>query len=191
MNNLSAVSEKNFNLDQQRLKLLTQESPQTLETYIAGQHCTVKILIPNYLSQLQRFYRQHGFSNIETAKQLSGIDYQFQHFGLEIHFHQPNELCLHDENLNLDEGIKQLIELFGPVIIKNAYLTIETRDIGHRNRFPHLKFHYDRSPGQKTIYSVYTRNPFDTEQVKPRISSTLFIPNNNNAVVEFLVFMSR
>ena len=119
----------------------------------------------------------------------------FKHFGISIVFNEPTEIILHDKNMFLSDTVKSLIDMFGAVIIKNAYLDSEQRDIGHRNRFPQLSFHIDRNPSQVTHYSLYTRNPFDAEQVKPRTSMTLFIPylvavlqgikeNNNNIADE-------
>jgi len=49
--------------------------------------------------------------------------------------------------------------------------------MGHRNKFPHLNFHIDRTSKQETVYSMYTRDPFDEEQKYPRESSTLFAAN--------------
>ena len=40
-----------------------------------------------------------------------------------------------------------------------------------------MKFHRDRNEFQPTPYSLYTRDPFDEEQMQPRTSSTLFIAN--------------
>lgn len=67
--------------------------------------------------------------------------------------------------------------MVGAVVIKNVYLDSEHRNMGHRNRFPQLNFHVDRSEKQPTHYSMYTRNPFDNEQKHPRKSSTLFVPS--------------
>ena len=72
-------------------------------------------------------------------------------------------------------GLHPIIKEVGAVIIKNAYLDSEHRDMGHRNRFPQLNFHVDRSEKQPTHYSMYTRNPYDEEQKHPRKSSTLFV----------------
>jgi hypothetical protein len=84
---------------------------------------------------------------------------------------------MHDENLKILGDAKQLIELFSVVTLLNACVDKKFRDICHRNRFPHLSFHRDRNENQPTPYSLYTRNPYDPLQCKPRISSTLFVTN--------------
>jgi hypothetical protein len=94
-----------------------------------------------------------------------------------IAFANSTELECHDDEMVLDEGLRQLIARVGAVIIRNAYMVAKFRDRGHRNRFPHLNFHIDRSVNQPTQYSMYTRNPFDDEQKYPRTSSTLFVPS--------------
>ena len=44
----------------------------------------------------------------------------FEHFGVEIAFHQPTELALYSDEYHLDKNLKPLIDAFGPVLIKNA-----------------------------------------------------------------------
>jgi len=171
------IAAPEFTINQQLLATLAGDPAATVEAVIAGQPCSVNIVIPYYVGRLRDFYSVDVFSGLDAAIKTSGIDFSFQHFGLNIHFHQPTEISLHDADMALIPVIKQLVEKFGPVIIKNTYFTSEVRDLGHRNRFPHLKFHYDRSVLQPTVYSLYARNPFDDEQKSPRIASTLFIPN--------------
>ncbi len=40
-----------------------------------------------------------------------------------------------------------------------------------------IGFHIDRSPNQPTPYSMFTRDPFDSEQAEPRTALTLFVAN--------------
>jgi len=172
-----AVALPKFTINQQLLAQLQSNPTVAVESVIAGQSCSIKIVIADYSNSLRDFYSRDVYTDLNTAIKASGIGYAFRHFGLTINFHQPTEISLHDETMALDPAIKQLVEIFGPVIIRNAYFSAQARGLGHHNRFPHLKFHYDRSVLQPTVYSLYTRNPFDDEQKFPRIASTLFIPN--------------
>jgi hypothetical protein len=84
---------------------------------------------------------------------------------------------MHDDEMNLDDHLRDIVDTYGPLILKNIYIDSEHRNVGHRNRFPHLNFHRDRSASSPTHYSLFSRDPFDSEQVEPRTSSTLFVPN--------------
>ncbi|MEE8059842.1 MAG: hypothetical protein V3T17_18720 [Pseudomonadales bacterium] len=166
-----------FLLQPHTLSQLLSHPGEVFISTILGKQCSINIIIPSHLKHLEAFYHPGILSNIDIAQQESGIPYEHLHFGLKIHFNQPMELQLHDSEMDFAPIIKQLIKQFGVVIIKNAYLHSEVRNLGHRNKFPHLKFHYDRTELQSTVYSLYSRNPFDEEQKKPRIASTLFAPN--------------
>lgn len=137
---------------------------------------TAKIIFPNYEQQISDYYSDIILGNLKQFSTHCDIPFTFTHFGIEIRFYQAAELILHDDQFLLDEGLRQLISAGGAVIIKNAYMNDQHRDMGHRNRFPHLNFHVDRTANQPTHYSMYSRNPFDEEQQHPRTSSTLFIP---------------
>jgi len=138
---------------------------------------SAKIALPDYNQRLLKHYSQILHGNIVSYSQRVQIPYAYTHYGLIIDFENPVEVALHTEEMVLDEGLRELIARIGPVIIRNAYMVSRYRDQGHRNRFPHLNFHIDRSENQPTQYSMYTRNPFDSEQQFPRTSSTLFIPS--------------
>lgn len=162
------------------LKIIEQliSMPESqLECFENNNKITAQILIPHYIASLRQFYGEKLLPNIEVVKHRFGIGFTMQHFGLKIRFAKPVSLNLHDKNMDLSEICKRLITLFGTVIIENAYLPDSIRDIGHKNRFPHLNFHRDCNESQPTPYSLYTRNPFDPTQAEPRTSSTLFIPN--------------
>ena len=156
---------------------LIKTPEQPISCQIANAEATLTIAISHYTEKLQNHYGENIFPDIEKACQRSGIDYQTKHFGLHIAFEQPTELDLHDAQLNLLGDLKSLIKHFEVVTIENAHLHHQFKDIGHRNRFPHLKFHRDRNETQPTPYSLYTRDPRCPEQHQPRISSTLFISN--------------
>lgn len=134
-----------------------------------------RIIIPYYKQKVASFYQQYLDSDIDQYCRNHHFPLVFQHFGIEIKFESPLQLRLHDDEMMMNTNMHQLIKEAGAVIIKNAYLDSEHRSMGHRNRFPQLNFHVDRSENQPTHYSMYTRNPFDDEQKYPRTSSTLFV----------------
>lgn len=142
-----------------------------------GRGYKAKIVIPDYFTRINEHYRDITKGNLDNICRQAQIPFSFTHFGVEIHFAEAAELSLHDDELTLEDGLHQLIAAVGAVIIKNAYLSDKLRKVGHRNRFPHLNFHVDRTANQPTHYSMYARDPFDEEQQFPRTSSTLFLPN--------------
>jgi hypothetical protein len=154
-------------------KLLRQ--PETAQTGTLGPHrFRARIAIPHYIKRIESFFEQ---KNIPQFSQRVEVPCNFRHFGLVIDFADAVELQLHDEDLVLADGLRYCISQTGPVILRNVFLPSPLRSFGHRNRFPHLNFHIDRNANQATRYSVYTRDPFDSEQRFPRTSSTLFIAN--------------
>lgn len=138
---------------------------------------TAKIILPNYRERLTKYYAMVLTGDLFAYSQRVNIPFTFSHYGVIIDFDEPTELVLHDDDMVLNNGLREIIAQVGPVIIRNAYLTAKYRDRGHRNRFAHLNFHVDRSENQPTHYSMYTRDPFDDEQKHPRTASTLFIPS--------------
>ncbi len=135
------------------------------------------IIIPSLRKKIIAHYKDILQENLDSFCRKVEVPFCFDHFGLVIAFSNPMELILHNEKMEIDEGLRTLIAAVGPVVIKNVYLDKTSRELGHRNRFPNLNFHVDRSVGQREIYSMYTCNPFDEEQQHPRPSSTLFIAN--------------
>jgi len=49
--------------------------------------------------------------------------------------------------------------------------------VDQRNIFPDLNFHVDRGGQQESLYSLFTRDPFNETQKEPRTSSTVTIAN--------------
>lgn len=143
----------------------------------AGVGYRLKIAIPDYARHIGEYYREMLTVDLSSLSIQVKIPFSFTHFGLVCEFNNPVELSLHDDDMCLDSKIRSLVDRIGPVMIRNAYLSSQKRNIGHRNRFPHLSFHVDRSPNQPTPYSMFTRDPFDPEQVEPRSASTLFVAN--------------
>ena len=144
---------------------------------INGVEYSAKIAIPNYKKNIESYFNDIIEGNLQKECIQFGIPLNFDHFGLVIKFVKPIELNLYDEELNLPDGLCDIMAKVGPIILKNTYFESSAREYGHRNRFPHLQFHIDRSEKQVTRYSLYTRNPFDDEQKHPRTASTLFIAN--------------
>jgi len=142
-----------------------------------GHAYQARIVIPEYHTRLVNHYRDVLPEALNQFCQHLEIPYGFHHLGVQIDFEAATELALHNSDGVLDEGLRQIIARTGPVIIRNAYMVAKFREGSHRNRFPHLNFHIDRSANQPTQYSMYTRNPFDDEQQHPRTSSTLFVPS--------------
>lgn len=138
---------------------------------------TAEIVIPNYRDRLIDHYSSLLGEGLDSFCQQIQIPFHYRHYGLMIYFEKPVELELHNEQGVLDAGLRDIIARNGPVIIKNACIVKKMRAHGHRNRFPHLNFHIDRSDNQPTQYSMYSRDPFDAEQRYPRTASTLFVPS--------------
>ncbi|MFT4930057.1 MAG: hypothetical protein ACI8WB_006193, partial [Phenylobacterium sp.] len=159
------------------IESLLKDPYKVIPAMVGNSQAHIHINIPDYFNQLQQFYGNTILPDLPTVIHRSGIDFDTLHFGLVICFEEPVILTMHNQALELLGNSKALISQFEVVTIINASLDQESRDYGHRNRFPHLKFHRDRNELQPTPYSLYTRNPFDPEQRKPRISSTVFIAN--------------
>lgn len=145
--------------------------------WVGSLRVTTRFVIPDYPAQISAYYKDLLPGGLQNCVNQSGIPFNYNQFGLQFQFEQATELELHDNDMNLDPGVKALADQFGPVIFKNAYLSLEKRSMGHRNRFPHLSFHVDRSPMQPTPYSIFSRDPFDPEQSEPRTASTLLTAN--------------
>ena len=171
------------------LKQLIKNPQVVIEGQFGSSPYAARIALPDYSTRLLQQYNSILQGDIYGYSKRVQIPYSYTHYGVIIDFVKAAELVLHDEDMVLDEGLRQIIAETGPVIIRNAYMAAKFRDQGHRNRFPHLNFHIDRSENQPTQYSMYTRNPFDSEQQYPRTSSTLFVPSlvgNLQAVKEGL-----
>ena len=159
------------------LKTLLNQPHREVTGRYNGTEYVARLVIPDYAARINEHYRDITKGNLANICQQARIPFNFSHFGVELHFQESIELTLHDDELNLAPGLHELIAGVGAVIIKNAYMPDKLRKVGHRNRFPHLNFHVDRTANQPTHYSMYARDPFDEEQRYPRTSSTLFFPN--------------
>jgi len=155
------------------LNQLLQRPGTPLEGKLDQSPYKATIVIANFKQRISSHFKTLLPNGLDAFCHQIGIPWQFQHFGILINFERPTELILHDDDRTLDDGLRFLMAQTGPVIIRNAYLSIKHRGYGHRNRFPHLNFHVDRSADQPDHYSMYTRDPTDPEQIQPRTVSTL------------------
>lgn len=170
---MTDIFSSHFNLAWLNKLLLTQD--KVLSGVFLNSAYEARIAIPNYKQRIAEHYKDILNVNIDQYCVQVGLPLAFNHFGLVLKFEKPLQLHLHDNDMTMVDSLHPLIREVGSIIIKNAYLDSERRSMGHRNRFPQLNFHVDRSEKQPTHYSMYTRNPFDDEQKHPRTSSTLFI----------------
>lgn len=135
------------------------------------------IVIPNFKQRISAHYQDLLPNGLDNYCAKVEIPCQFAHFGLEIYFDKPVEIMLHDDDMQLDPSLHHLMAAVGPVVFKNVYFNSHHRSVGHRNRFPNLNFHVDRTANQPTPYSMYARDPKDPEQMHPRTASTLMTAN--------------
>lgn len=157
-------------------KLIRNPGHQITDS-IGNNRYTAKLAIPNYRRNIERHFKDIIEQSLQHECKTKNIPFNFEHFGVEINFHSSIEISAYDSDLVLHHGLCEIMEKIGPIILRNVHLEPDLRNEGHRNRFPNLQFHIDRSIKQTTRYSFYTRDPFDEEQKKPRTASTLFIAN--------------
>ena len=140
---------------------------------VTGLHCGVgykaRVAIPHHADNVAKHY------GLRLAQ--SAVPLQYPHFGAIIEFNSPIELAVCDENRVLDPGLREIVDVLGPVILRNAYLPERNRREGQRNIFPSLRFHFDRGSTQEDRYSLFWRDPFDEIHKAPRTSSTLIVAN--------------
>lgn len=159
------------------LEKLYKNPGEILEGSHFGERFSMKVVIPNHERIVAQYYSDLLKTSLNQINNNLDLPSYFKHFGIEVKFEKQCEVAFYNDQKKLDEGIRESIKMFGPIIIKNVYLDDSRRNDGHRNRFPQLKFHVDRSMAQTEHHSYYHRDPFDPEQIEPRKSSTLFIPN--------------
>lgn len=142
---------------------------EPIEGRLNGIAYRASVAIANYAGKLASHYG--------ADVRADDVPFDFLHFGVVCEFAEPVELRLYDSGRVLDQGVRAIIERFGPLILRNAYLPAEQRMSGQRNIFPSLSFHLDRGKTQADCYSLFCRDPFDQAQRQPRTSSTLILAN--------------
>lgn len=134
-----------------------------------------RIAIPDYGDRVARYYA--GFGDLAALCRRSAVDFDFPSFGFVCEFDRPVELALHDDAQKLDDGVRDIVRRFGPLIVRNAHVPADTTGLQQRNIFSNLAFHFDRGANQPEQYSLFIRDPLDPVQAKPRTSSTVFVAN--------------
>lgn len=131
---------------------------------------TVQVVIPGYSKKIASHYGVNGAGFPAGA--------EFRNFGLLVEFDEPTQMLVYDGERRLQDGLQELVEAFGPLILRNAYLSEAKRREGQRNIFENLAFHLDRGHHMENRYSLFVRDPFDPIQREPRESSTLILSYN-------------
>jgi len=138
---------------------------------------TAKVIISNYHEKIENYFsRLGGESLIDFCKRME-IDMEYPHFGLRVEFEKEFSLVAHDDQRLLEDGIRKLVDAFGPVIFRNVKLPPCDENTQHKAIFSDLNFHRDRGEGLPYQWSLYYRDPQDPKHTRPRLSSTVFIPN--------------
>ncbi len=166
-----------LNLHKSDIDTLLAKPDEPLQKTLGGTKYTARIAIPRYVEAVSRHYANIAKPSLRAICSRADIPFEFQHFGLIVHFEKRLEIFMYDEDMKLDDGVREVIRSCGPVILKNVCLGPDNREQGHRAIFKNLNFHYDRAVHQPEQHSLYYRDPFDAEQAEPRTSSTLFIAN--------------
>lgn len=151
------------------LETLRRDPEAQFEGILGGTSYTARVAIPDHGDNVAQYYG--------AAVRNSVVPLQFPHFGTIIEFANPTELSVYDENRVLENSLREIVEAFGPLTLRNAYLPERSRRDGQRNIFPSLRFHFDRGATQEDRYSLFWRDPFDEAHHAPRSSSTLFVVN--------------
>jgi len=166
-----------FNLLKQALNGIAAAPEKTLTSHAGGNAFHVRAAIPDYGGKISEHYAGLIGNGLAEICRRTSIPFDFSSFGLVVAFDRPQEIDLYDQDFVLDEDVKEAIAQFGPVILRNVYMSSKCRSEGQRNIFPDLSFHIDRGSTQENQYSLFCRDPFDAVQKAPRESSTLLIAN--------------
>ena len=97
-----------------------------------------RIGIPGYAEKVTRHYADIAPGGLAPICDQASIVPPFQHFGLICEFDNPTELRIHETDLSLDEHLRELVQRFGSIVIRNAYLPENDRRADQDNIFPHL-----------------------------------------------------
>jgi hypothetical protein len=166
-----------LNVGRKEIDALMLDPDGAVEGGVNGARYVAKVAIPRYGEEIRRHYDDIIGADLKGICARAGVPFDFRHFGIVCEFDEPFEVQMHDDELVLDQDVKGLIDIFGPVILKNAFLRTAGRRHGQKNIFPHLHFHFDRAPTHANQFSLFTRDPFDPEQLSPRSASTVFVAN--------------
>lgn len=157
------------------LDALAVNPQRVIEGKINGSNYQARVAIPDYAGAIARHYSCAG--ELDAICRRTSVDFDHRNFGFVCEFDRPIELDLYDQDYTLDDGVREIVRRFGPVIIRNAQLPADGDGEPQRNIFSNLNFHFDRGSNQPTQYSLFTRDPHDPVQRQPRTSSTVFAAN--------------
>ncbi len=176
-NQVGIPVEIKFTSIKQELSALSLTPEKTISGTTGSNAFRVWAAIPDYGAKISEHYAGLIGTGLGDICRRTSISFDFSSFGLVVAFERPQEINLYDSDLVLDQDAKEAIRQFGPVILRNAYMSSKCRSEGQRNIFPDLSFHIDRGSTQDNQYSLFCRDPFDEIQKAPRESSTLLIAN--------------
>jgi hypothetical protein len=98
----------------EQIARLEQDPARVLEGHWAGGRFAAHLAIPQYPARLAEHYA------VDPAS--VGLPLDFEHFGLVFELDAPCELAVYDGERRLDEGLRGLLDRYGTVIFRNAYL---------------------------------------------------------------------
>ena len=159
------------------LDSLGRQSRSSVRGSAGGSEFQDGIVIPGYPENIARHFAGLIDGTLESMCRKASVPVPHQDFGLTIDFDRPLEIKIYDQAYVLDRLLRKMIARFGPVVLRNVYMSEKCRAEGQRNIFPHLSFHLDRGYNQDKQYSLFCRDPFDEVQKDPRRSSTLVAGN--------------
>lgn len=155
------------------LDALSANPLDVIEGTINGSRYHARIAIPQYANNIARHYSCGD--RLAAICRSTSIDFDLRNFGFVCEFDRPIELDLYDQDHALDDGVRDIVRRFGPIIIRNAQIPAD--DEPQRNIFGNLNFHFDRGSNQPDQYSLFSRDPLDPVQSQPRTTSTVFVAN--------------
>ena len=176
-----------FSIPEDKIRALENDPTRTVQGRMNDVAYQLRVSVPDYAERVAAHYTNDRMDRLQEICRRAAIPFKFKFFGLVCKFHEPYEVHMYDDDMTMHEDLRTLIERFGLVIVKNAYLSGERREHGHRAKFKHLNFHCDRGSHQAEQHSLYFRDPFDSVQAAPRESSTLFVAN----IVAYLQWMKE
>lgn len=169
--------ETNLNILKQTVTRFHRAPETAINGELANTPYRARIAITDYGRTIANHFTDLLPRGLSDVCRRTSIPFAFSSFGLICEFERPLELNLYDDDMVLDENLKEIIGQFGPLILRNVYMSSKCRTEVHRNIFPDLNFHIDRGADQENQYSLFCRDPFDPVQKAERTSSTLVIAN--------------
>ncbi|PCJ62827.1 MAG: hypothetical protein COA79_01505 [Planctomycetota bacterium] len=171
----------------QELSSLLKDPEKSKEGEINGYPYRAKIGITHYDDHIQKQYEGIVGSSLNNFCQKVSIPFHRNNFGLIIEFKKQASLQIHDLNMMMNNEFQEIVQMFGPLIMRNIILDDIGEENEHKAIFSDLNFHRDRGFGLPRQYSLYYRSPNDPDHALPRKSSTVFITN----IVAYLQYLQE